>query len=65
METKGIHLKDSEDTKYKKSVFDLCNEIARQTTRNQLGMELERQKVSFYIVDEDEWQQRFNELLSI
>ncbi len=65
VETKGLHLKDSEDTKYKKSVFDLCNDLARETTTNQLGMELESQKVSFHVVDEDEWQQRFNELLSI
>jgi len=65
VETKGLHLKDSEDTNYKKSVFDLCNDLARETTTNQLGMELESQKVSFHVVDEDEWQQRFNELLSI
>jgi len=65
VETKGLHLKDSEDTKYKKSVFDLCNDLARETTTNQLGMELESQKVSFHVVDEDEWQQRFNELFSI
>lgn len=65
VETKGLHLKDSEDTKYKKSVFDLCNDLARETTTNQLGMELEKQDISFYVVDEEEWQQRFNELLSI
>lgn len=65
VETKGLHLKGSEDTEYKRSVFNLCNDLARETTTNQLGMELECQKVSYYVVDEDEWQQRFNELLSI
>ena len=62
VETKGLHLKGSGDTEYKRTVFDLCNDLARETTRNKLGMELESQKVSFYVVDEEEWQQRLNEL---
>jgi type III restriction enzyme len=64
VETKGLHLKGSEDTEYKRSVFDLCNDLAKETTTNQLGMELESKKVSFHVVDEVEWQQRFNEILS-
>jgi len=64
IETKGLHLKGSEDTKYKRSVFDLCNDLARETTSNQLGMELESKEVLFHVVDEDEWQQTFNELFS-
>ncbi|NQT00917.1 MAG: DEAD/DEAH box helicase family protein [Planctomycetes bacterium] len=65
VETKGLHLKGSEDTEYKRSVFDLCNDLAKKTTTNQLGMELESQKVLYHVVDEDEWQQRFNEILYI
>ncbi|GAG87268.1 unnamed protein product, partial [marine sediment metagenome] len=56
------HLKDSEDTKYKKSVFDLCNELARQTTRNELGMELKAKNISFNVIDEEEWERRLNQL---
>lgn len=65
VETKGLHLKGNEDTEYKRSVFDLCNDLAEETTTNQLGMELESQKVSYHVVDEEEWQQRFNEILNI
>jgi type III restriction enzyme len=65
VETKGLHLKGNEDTGYKRSVFDLCNTLAKATTTNRLGMELESEKISFHVVDEGEWEQRFNELLSI
>ena len=30
VETKGVHLKASEDTEYKRSVFDICSEHARK-----------------------------------
>ena len=29
--TKGVHLKESEDTEYNRSVFDICGEHARKT----------------------------------
>ncbi|HEC02946.1 MAG TPA: restriction endonuclease subunit R [Phycisphaerales bacterium] len=64
VETKGLHLKGYDDTQYKRSVFDLCSTLAKETTRNQLGMELESKKVSFHVVDEEEWKSRFNQLLS-
>ncbi len=32
VETKGIHLKGSEDTEYKKTLFDTCNKLAKETT---------------------------------
>jgi len=63
LETKGLHLKDGEDTKYKRSVFDLCNELARQTTRNELRMELQTKNISFHVIDEEEWEQKLNQLL--
>jgi len=30
VEIKGVHLKASEDTEYKRSVFDICGEYARK-----------------------------------
>ena len=30
VETKGVHLKASEDTEYKRSAFDICGEHARK-----------------------------------
>ncbi len=59
VETKGLHLKN-EDTNYKKDVFQLCNKMAKITTRTQLGMELDTQNIEFHVIDEDEWQRRLN-----
>jgi type III restriction enzyme len=62
VETKGIHLKQSEDTDYKKKLFNLCNERAREMTLTELGLKLPAKKISFLVIAEDEWQQRLNEL---
>ncbi|MHC4463850.1 MAG: DEAD/DEAH box helicase family protein [Planctomycetota bacterium] len=64
VETKGLHIKDSDDAKYKKSLFALCNERSKETTVTELGMKIHVDKVSFAIVDESEWQNRFNALFS-
>jgi len=62
VETKGIHLKEFEDTKYKRSVFQLCNKLGKKMTRSQLGEQLNVPEISFQVIDEDEWQQRLNEM---
>ncbi|MBN2313295.1 MAG: DEAD/DEAH box helicase family protein [Sedimentisphaerales bacterium] len=64
VETKGLHIKDSDDTQYKKSLFALCNERSRETTVTELGLEMHAEKVSFAIVDESEWRDQFNALFS-
>lgn len=65
VETKGIHLKGSEDTNYKTALFNLCNERARETTLTELGMKLKAKDISFLIIAEDEWERRLNELFSV
>jgi len=64
VETKGLHLKDSDDTKYKKALFDLCNDRAKETTLTELGIKLPAKDISFLVVDESEWQNRFNALFA-
>ena len=64
VETRGLHLKDSDDTKYKKSLFALCNERSKEMTVTELGVKMRADKVSFAIVDESEWQNQFNALFS-
>jgi len=64
VETKGIHLKGSEDTKYKTALFNLCNDRAKETTLTELGIKLPAKNISFIVVDELEWQNRFNQLFS-
>jgi len=64
VETKGVHLKGNEDTKYKKTLLNTCNELARETTMSELGMDLQGKQISFAVVDGDEWERRFNELFA-
>jgi type III restriction enzyme len=64
VETKGIHLKNSEDTEYKKKLFNVCNERAKETTLTELGLKLSAKQMSFLVIAEDEWQSRFNALFA-
>ncbi len=64
VETKGIHLKGSEDTEYKRNLFNLCNDRAKETTLTDLGIKLPAKDISFLVVDELEWQTRFNALFN-
>ena len=64
VETKGLHLKGYEYTEYKRSLFNTCNELAKETTLGQLGLKLHAKEVSFAVIDEDEWQRRFNQLFA-
>jgi type III restriction enzyme len=62
IETKGMHLGGSEDTEYKKVLFDTCNELAKEMTLSKLGLKLHAKEVCFAVVPEIEWERRFNEL---
>ena len=64
METKGLHLKQSEDTKYKRSVFDICTERAKKTDWAKFVPAMQRKAIRFEIVDEDEWERKLNEMLA-
>ncbi|MCQ3815006.1 MAG: restriction endonuclease subunit R, partial [Acidimicrobiia bacterium] len=63
VETKGVHLKGSEDTQYKRSVFDECNEHARKTGWAEFVPAMQSKAMRFEVVDEDEWETRLNGLL--
>lgn len=63
METKGMHLKEFEDTAYKRSVFDICTEHARRTDWAEFVPAMKSKSMRFEIVDEDEWEHRLNDLL--
>jgi type III restriction enzyme len=64
VETKGLHLKDADRTAYTRKLFNLCNERARETTLTELGLKLPAKQISFLVIAEDEWQNRFNALFS-
>ena len=63
METKGIHLKTTEDTEYKRSVFDICSEHSRKADCAKSVPAMRNKMMRFEIVDEDEWQARLNGML--
>ena len=63
VETKGVHLKGSEDTEYKRSVFDICSDHARKADWAQFVPAMRSKVVRFEVVDEEEWQARLNEML--
>ncbi len=63
VETKGVHLKASEDTEYKRSVFDICSEHARKADWAEFVPAMRTKVMRFEVVDEDEWQTRLNGML--
>lgn len=63
VETKGIHLKN-DDTEYKESVLDLCNEKAKSMSWSELGLKFKDKSIDFRVVFGDEWQNKFNEMFS-
>ena len=63
VETKGVHLKEAEDTEYKRSVFDICSEHARKADWAEFAPAMRTKAVRFEVVDEDEWQARLNGML--
>lgn len=64
LETKGRHLKQHADTGYKRSVFDLCTELAEQKEWSACAPTMRGKTMRFEVVDEDEWQNRLNQILS-
>ena len=63
VETKGVHLKVSEDTEYKRSVFDICGEHSRKADWTEFVPAMRSKVMRFEVVDEDEWQARLNGML--
>ena len=63
VETKGFHLKASEDTEYKRSVFDICSKHARKAEWAEFVPAMRSKAMRFEVVDEDEWQARLNRML--
>lgn len=64
IETKGLHLKGSEDTAYKTSVFDFCNSVGKQIDWRELNLEFGNKRVEFQVIYEDEWRNRISQILA-
>ena len=59
IETKGLHLKN-EDTDYKQTLFDLCNEQATPQPWDAIKGELADHQVKFQLLFSDEWEKVLN-----
>jgi len=64
VETKGVHLREFEDTKYKRSVFKFCNDLGKKVEWKELNKEFSK-GIEFQVIDEKEWQRRINEIFSV
>ena len=64
VETKGVHLGQSEDTEYKRSVFDVCSEHARRADWAEFVPAMRNKIMRFEVVDEEEWKHRLNAMLA-
>jgi type III restriction enzyme len=65
LETKGDHLKGSDDTIYKEQVFDCLNQYARDdiTPVGTVQLVTAQQKIDFHLLVQDEANKRIRELL--
>lgn len=63
-ETKGMHLKKTTDSDYKRSVFDVCNRHAKRKEWSEFVPAMRGKVMRFEVVDEEEWEHRLNALLA-
>jgi len=64
LETKGVHLKANDDTRYKENVFELCNQLGAKRAWRELFDEFPNHQFEFQVIFEDEWQNEINKLLN-
>ncbi len=64
VETKGVPFKANDDTRYKMALFNTCNDLAKEMTLTELGLEFQGKPVSFAVIHGDEWQRQFHALFA-
>ena len=62
VETKGLHLADSKDTGYKKSVFKLCAKHVQKKNWADFAPAMRGRRMRYEIVAEGEWEERLHSL---
>ena len=61
VESKGLHLKN-EDTQYKQTIFEICNELGQKMQWKELRQEFFGSRIEFKLIFEDEWKRKINEI---
>lgn len=62
VETKGVMLAGNPDTKYKESVFDLCNRYAKKVSSDKLNLVLKEREIEYEVIYGSEWERKLSEL---
>jgi len=65
VETKGDQLIGNLDTKYKESVFDLCNRYAKKMPADTLGFVMKDREIEYEVIYGFEWQRKLSALFSV
>jgi len=65
VETKGDQLIGNLDTKYKESVFDLCNRYAKKLPADTLGFVMKDREIEYEVIYGFEWQRKLSALFSV
>ena len=63
LESKGDHLAGNEDTEYKRTILDLCNELAVETSWNKLDIDQDASNFHFEMLDEKSWKSQLHNLM--
>lgn len=64
LESKGEHLGLSEDSNYKRAIFDLCNDMAVEADIQELDLGFDDPDFVFHMIDEKHWQAQLNEVFN-
>ncbi|MFA7253312.1 MAG: DEAD/DEAH box helicase family protein [Patescibacteria group bacterium] len=63
MELKGEHLLGSDDSEYKKTLLNMCTDLAKERNFSELGLAFKDRDLSYEFVDTGEWRQKLNEMV--
>lgn len=63
LESKGDQLLGSDDTDYKRSVFELCNDLTIEKNWHELELEQSDRSFHFEMLDEKSWKDQLNSLM--
>ncbi len=65
VETKGVHLKDNDDTTYKNAVFSMANQKSKtmQIDQATFAQAIKQRPIKYAVVDSNEWRKEFIRLI--
>jgi type III restriction enzyme len=64
LETKGIHLKNNDDTTYKQELFKLCNDLSQPRPWHEITRSFSDHRLEFQVLFENEWRNVINAMFS-